>query len=281
MTKIVFIADVFAEQWLGGGELNNQQLIELLKDRGCEVLAVKSETVKIDFLQNLQGDVRLIISNFVQLPEDCKNYIKEKCQYLIYEHDHKYLRSRDPSVFENYTAPDEEIINLEFYKNAKAVICQSKLHADVVKRNIKTDNVVSVGGNLWSLEILDLLSSLGKKKKKEVYSIWNSHNPIKNAPLARAYCIRRNLQYDLIGDLPYKDFLDRLTDNKYFIFLPQTLETLCRVVVECRMAGMTVLTNNKLGAVSEDWFSLKGDELIDTMRKKREEIPSLVLEKLK
>ena len=47
------------------------------------------------------------------------------------------------------------------------------------------------------------------------------------------------------------------------------------------MAGMTVLTNNKLGAVSEDWFSLKGDELIDTMRKKREEIPSLVLEKLK
>jgi hypothetical protein len=280
MTKIVFIADVFAEQWLGGGELNNQELIQLLKDRGCEMFSVKSESVKMDFLQNLQDDVKIIISNFIQLTEDCKTYIKENCQYIIYEHDHKYLKSRDPSVFENYTAPDEEIINLEFYKNAKAVVCQSKLHADVVEKNIKTGNVISVGGNLWSLEVLDLLSSLGKKEKKDLYSIWNSYNPIKNTPLAKAYCIRKNLEYDLIDEMPYEDFLNRLTDNKYFIFLPQTLETLCRVVVECRMTGMTVLTNSKLGATSEDWFSLKGEELIDIMRKKREEIPSLVLEVL-
>jgi hypothetical protein len=151
----------------------------------------------------------------------------------------------------------------------------------VVERNIKTGNVISVGGNLWSLEVLDLLSSLVKKEKKEKYSIWDSFNPIKNTALVRAYCIKKELDYDLIGEMPYKKFLNKLTDNKYFVFLPATLETLCRVVVECRMAGMTVLTNNKLGAVSEDWFSLKGDGLIDIMRKKREEIPTLVLEKLK
>ena len=80
--------------------------------------------------------------------------------------------------------------------------------------------------------------------------------------------------------MPYKEFLNRLTDNKYFIFLPETLETLCRVVVECRMAGMTVLTSEKLGAVSEEWFSLKGEDLIDVMRHKRKTIPDLVLEKL-
>jgi len=281
MTKIVFIADVFAEEWLGGGELNNQELIKLLEERDCQVFAVKSDSVNLNFLQKMQDDVKVVVANFVRLSEDSKSYIENNCEYLIYEHDHKYLISRDPSIYENYIAPDEDIINLGFYKNAKAVICQSKLHADVVKKNIKTENIISVGGNLWSLEVLDLLSSLGDKKKKEAYSIWDSNNPIKNTALTKAYCVRKNLKYELIGEMPYEDFLNQMTDNKYFIFLPETLETLCRVVVECRMAGMTVLTNNKLGAVSEDWFELKGDDLINTMKKKREEIPNLVLELLK
>ena len=43
---------------------------------------------------------------------------------------------------------------------------------------------------------------------------------------------------------------------------------------------MSVLTSDKIGAASEDWFSLKGDDLIDKMLEKREEIPSLVLEVL-
>jgi len=35
---------------------------------------------------------------------------------------------------------------------------------------------------------------------------------------------------------------------------------------------MKVVTNNQVGATSESWFSLKGDDLIEVMRKKREEI---------
>jgi hypothetical protein len=63
-----------------------------------------------------------------------------------------------------------------------------------------------------------------------------------------------------------------MSNNDTFIFLPKTLETLCRVIVEARMCGMKVVTNNQVGATSESWFSLKGDDLIEVMRKKREEI---------
>ena len=155
MNKIIFIADIYAEEWLGGGELNNEELVKLLREKGCEVFTVKSESVNLEFMQHWQSGVKFIISNFIGLSEDCKKYIQDNCEYLIYEHDHKYLKSRDPSGFKDYTAPKEEIINLDFYKNAKAVLCQSKLHAEVVEKNIKTGNVHSVGGNLWSLEILD------------------------------------------------------------------------------------------------------------------------------
>ena len=35
-------------------------------------------------------------------------------EYLIYEHDHKYLSSRNPADFDNFQAPKEEIINYDF-----------------------------------------------------------------------------------------------------------------------------------------------------------------------
>ena len=43
MTKIHFIADVFAEQHLGGGELSNQELIKLLRQKEKEVIALISK----------------------------------------------------------------------------------------------------------------------------------------------------------------------------------------------------------------------------------------------
>jgi hypothetical protein len=44
------------------------------------------------------------------------------------------------------------------------------------------------------------------------------------------------------------------------------------------MMGMTVLANQNIGATKEPWFALKGEELIDLMRKKREDIPRIVKE---
>ena len=66
-------------------------------------------------------DVFFIVSNFINLHEDSKDYIEKNTDYVIYEHDHKYLKSRNPAMYEDYLAPEEEIINYNFYKSAKAV----------------------------------------------------------------------------------------------------------------------------------------------------------------
>jgi purine nucleoside phosphorylase len=81
---------------------------------------------------------------------------------------------------------------------------------------------------------------------------------------------------DLIPSLAYKDFLTRLGKSKKFVFLPKTPETLSRIVVEARMMGLSVITNNLVGATKEEWFSLKGIELINIMTEKRKQIPDLV-----
>ena len=60
------------------------------------------------------------------------------------------------------------------------------------------------------------------------------------------------------------------------VFFPQTPETLSRIVVEARMMGMAVLTNQNVGATKEPWFNLKGEPLVELMQNKRVEIPEFV-----
>ena len=280
MIDIVFVADFFVDEIIGGGELNNDELVEILKSLGHQVRCLKSNNCTPDFINN-NVDSNYIIGNFITLPQASKDILEQRCRYLIYEHDHKYVKSRDPSCYKDYIAPPDQIINYSFYKNSRGIITQSLLHKTVVEKNLKLNNIYSVGGNLWSNKVLNKLEKLSKKTKKDKYSIWNSYNPIKCTSLAKAYCYKKNLEIDCVGPLPYDEFLEKITDNKTFVFFPQTLETLGRVVVECRMSGMTVISNNKVGALSEDWFKLKGLNLIEKMREKRDQIPKMVLEILK
>ena len=75
----------------------------------------------------------------------------------------------------------------------------------------------------------------------------------------------------------YLHFLSLLSNNTKFLFLPKTPETLSRVVVEAKMMGVSVITNRNVGATYEDWYSKQGQELVDYMLGKREEIVNIVM----
>lgn len=281
MNRIVFIADFFAQQVPGGGELNNHELIQILRKRGIEVLEINSQNVSPSFLQQQPESSKYIVANFVALSEESKRVLEAQKQYIIYEHDHKYVKTRNPADYENFIAPKSEIVNYDFYKNAIGIICQSTFHASIVESNLQLDNIHSVGGNLWSAEMLDFMYKISVNDKKSTCAIMNSNNWHKNTADAIKLCKVKGWQYDLIPNLNYKEFLIRLGENKKFVFLPKTPETLSRIVVEARMMGLSVITNNLVGATKENWFSLKGIELIDIMAGKRKEIPDLVEKILK
>ena len=133
--NIVFIADFFADQILGGGELNNEELINILSSEGHSVEKINSHAITNEFVEQ-KSDHKFIIANFVNLPHGTKELFYDK-QYIIYEHDHKYLSTRNPGVFPNFKAPSEHVVNLEFYQNAKAVLCQSVFHTEIAHKNTK------------------------------------------------------------------------------------------------------------------------------------------------
>jgi len=279
--KIGFIADFFAEEVPGGGELNNDELIQILSNRDHEILKIKSSECLDGALKHLEseGYTRFVVANFAALPPAAKKEL-EAHTYVLYEHDHKYLAGRNPAVFKDFRVPKGALINTEFYKGAKAVICQSGFHQKIVQQNLELEHIISVGGNLWSTTTLEFLREMASREKREKCSVMMSHIPHKNTTDAIKFCNVQKLSYDLIPALPYRDFLERLGRNNTLVFLPKTPETLSRIVVEARMMGMKTITNNLVGATKEEWFKLKGGDLIDAMTTKREEIADTVMELL-
>jgi hypothetical protein len=264
MKQVIFIADFFVNEVFGGGEIVNEEIIKGLEKNGYTVDKIKCE--RVNKKQNLQNH-ELLIANFVSLPEDMKEFISNNCNYSIIEHDHKYVRERDVTSYPNYIVSPDKIINRKFYKNAKYVYCQSKLHSDVISKNIGLNNVVNLSTSIWSDEHLDIIEkSIGQNKIKRT-AILNSHNPIKNTNLCIEYCESKNIEYDLIGPAKYEELMDILGKYEKVLILPGVLETFNRFLVEARMLGCKVITDNKNGSTSEDWFSrLKGKELLDFIR---------------
>ena len=142
--------------------MNNEEVINILIKRGHNVEKINCENFLPSYIENNKHK-KFIIANFAKLRY---NETLLNSDYIIYEHDHKYLTTRNPGVFENFIAPKEAIVNIPLYENAKAVLCQSKFHVDIMNLNTKLSNIINLGGNVWDMESIELMRELSKQEKK-------------------------------------------------------------------------------------------------------------------
>jgi len=274
--------DVQEGAW--GGEKNDGVLLNVCKKHiDDDLIAVRSSYLHehgVSFLHDREKG-GFIVASFIFIPPECRRYLMDNGNYVIYEHEHKYSAINNPAGYKNYKIPANQLQHVDFYKRAKVVFCQSNEHALAVKANIPEATVVNVSGNLWASSHLDNLQKLIGRTKKKYVGIYMNDHPYKNMEFNKQFCTERNWSYTLIGNLSEASFTDALSQCSAFVFFPRWLETLNRVSVECRMLGVPVITNEFLGAAGEPWFSLEGEDLIDVMRTKRKEIPKQIVDLLK
>lgn len=91
---IIFIADYFIENFHGGAEMANEELIVLLREQGHVVEKHLSMNVLPGFI-SANKDKDFIVANYMLLGGTCKKELYE-CNYVLYEHDHKYVVNRNP-----------------------------------------------------------------------------------------------------------------------------------------------------------------------------------------
>jgi hypothetical protein len=264
MNKIIFISDYFIDEILGGAEKCNDALIQYLS-KDFSVKKIKSRFVNAPFILE-NKDSFFIVANFFELSEDIKKQLQQNCNYIIYEHDHKYISTNNPIFFKNFLAPEKYIINKEFFSNANNVICQSKLHAETLYKNLVINNIINAGGNFWSQEDLIILQKNINSKKQIEYASMQTDN--KNKGMNKAILFAKSKKFDLslIPLTRYENFIETLAKVENFVFFPQWMESYSRVAIEARILNCKMITNRLLGAASEDYFKLTGQDLLDKIK---------------
>jgi len=267
---IYYVADHDINDYPGGAEKVDYNIYFYLN------IEYKKST---NFLYN--SNDFYIISNATSIPNEQKNKLINNKNYIIFEHDYKMHFTRQPHRYAQNIFPKDELINLDYYKNAKAVILQSLDHLNCFKANNIEGNLLNFSTSIWSKKELDTLESLSNLTKK-TYRACIIGNPgvDKGRDIAEAICKSHRIDYDIIPTMDLISFYNKLAEYPLLVNTPRVKESFCRLVVEARCLNMNVLSHFLYGAMSEPWFSLSGIELIsflrESSRKNIETIKNLV-----
>ena len=265
MKKIIFISDFFNDELIGGTEKNDSVLIDHLRSTYI-IEKIKSKDLTESKVN--ENDF-FVVSNFTQMQEHVKQILSTK-RYIIYEHDHKYINTRDPSKFTAFKIPKNNIINKEFYKRAHKIFVLSKICKQILEENLNLNNVINIGTSLWSNKDLETLEQILLSDKKNINkaSILKSSNPIKGYKEALQICKAKNLKTKVIESKNQKEIWNRLYESEMFVFIPKVLETFSRITCEAKMLECKVLTKpNLIGFFSEE-IDCTGLDLIKEIKKR-------------
>ena len=80
MNRITYISDFYADEVVGGGELNDHEMCEILYNKDYSVTKKPSNEVTITFLKE-NRDSFFIVSNFLLIPKPCLDYIIKNLSY--------------------------------------------------------------------------------------------------------------------------------------------------------------------------------------------------------
>lgn len=258
MRKILVSDFTVKEAPHGGSEWVNQVIVDKF---GLE-FQYSSQLTAWDL------DAFYIISNVSLMRPDLVREIP-KLNYIIIENDYKICASRHPWRYPNSIVPLTERTNYDLYENAKAVFVQTTDHMNIFKANQVKGNFINFGSSIWSDSDLETLKMFLDRKpiKNGKYAVYYTNNWIKNSEGAIKYCRDNNLPIELVENQNDRNlFLDKLSNCSSLVFFPIARETFCRLVVEAKCMGVDVITSKNYGASLENWFDMKGDDLIKFLR---------------
>ena len=282
-TKVWFIADLLLEDVpQGGAELVNRQLVQMLSDTGVNISEVYSFKISPAFLKAHKDDF-FILAGFINMPTVSLEFMQNNIQYLLYEHDHKYVINRNPADYEGFKIPLQQLVYQDVYKNAQAVVCQSELHENILKLNMPEIVTHNMGGSLWTEETLDKFKSLNNQGiiRTNKCAIIRSDNHIKGQPIAEKYCKDNNLEYDLISAPNSLGLYRKLLEYDKLIYFPTSPETFSRVFMEAKLAGCKIICNKLIGALSEPYSWNDEEKLFEEVLSKRNTTRDYILEKIR
>ena len=261
--RVVFVADLFAEDYVGGAELTTEAIIDLSPTK---VFKLHSASLTEELvIKNL--DKTWILCNWAGASRDgLVALVNYGCSYYVVEYDYKYCKFRSSHLHKLQLLNDCKC-HLEahgqfvgaFYKRAKQVFFMSEEQMKEYHRLLPTFQEVGnsqVLSSVWKESDLVRLSGIRSSRTSDngKWVVLSGGTWIKNQEATEAYCKAKGLPYDLVGGMPYHDFLTTLGQYKGLVFHPAGFDTCPRLVVEAKLMGLELDLNENVQHHNEWWF---------------------------
>lgn len=262
-TQIVFVSDLFADDYVGGAELTSQALID---SSPYTVQCVKASSVS---MKTLESGVHAywIFGNFTQLNPQLIPSIIGNLRYSVLEYDYKYCKYRSPQ--KHFEAEKKYC---DCHNNMNGKIVSAFLHgarsiywmSEKQKEKYETifpflsQNDSIVLSSVFASETLGVIKILRNMHRSTVRNGWivlGSNSWVKGAQAAVDYCTQNSLKFEVVWDLPYTELLEKLSMAEGFVYLPTGYDTCPRMVIEAKLLGCKLILNDNVQHKDEEWFA--------------------------
>ena len=269
-TRFVFVADLFASEYVGGAELTSQALIDSCPE---PIEKIRSKDVTLETLE-AGHDKFWIFSNCSAMNMELIPSIVANMEYAVLEYDYKFCRYRSMEKHKHVEGKecdcaDEmqgKMISAFFY-GAKSLWWMSEKQQEIYHEKFaflaERQNVVlsSVFDETF-FQKLAVLREENKNIERKGWIVLGSNSWIKGADDAEDWCKENNLEYEVVWGLPYETLLGKLASAEGFVYLPKGGDTCPRMVIEAKLLGCKLQLNDDVQHKSEIWFDT--DDMLDT-----------------
>lgn len=261
-TQAVFVADVFAEDFLGGAELTTQALLDTATLR---VQKVRSKDVDLRILEKGRN-LHWIFGNFASMDLRLLPVIMANLCYTVLEYDYKYCRHRSPEKHASVTGFPCDCGNDEhgrlvaaFFAGAKTLWWMSEAQRDRYLTVFPglVDTTQFVLSSVFTQETLATLRTMREEADPAPRTDWlvlDSTSWIKGTQASEAWCVENGVPYSRLGGVPYERMLQALRRAKGLVYLPPGGDTCPRMVIEAKLLGCELHINDNVQHRHEPWF---------------------------
>ena len=273
--EVVVVADLFAEDYLGGAELTTEAL---LKSSPLNVYKVHSKDVTMATLESGYNKF-WIFTNYSQMSAELIPTIVSNLNYCIVEYDYKFCRYRSTEKHLSAEMKDCDCadgmhgkLTSAFFHGATTVFYMS--YAQMQRYHDRFPFLAEAdGSNQFVLSscfsdeffaTIKLLRQAAENHKRKGWLVLGSTSWIKGTEAAIQWCKDNNKEYEVLQGLNHREVLEKMSSAEGFVYLPLGGDTCPRMVIEAQLLGCKLEINDNVQHASEIPFCENNINEIET-----------------
>ena len=265
--NIVFVADVFAEEYAGGAELTTKAIIESAPN-GVNICKIKASEITEKTIES--GYQKYwVFGNYTSLNPNLIPLLVQRCKYSILEYDYKFCKYRSVEKHKAATGEDCDChtqmhgklvsafmhaAKTVFWMSEKQLVRNVNLFPFLEDQNEGSRQIIlsSVFDHHTFATLAELRQNATSNGK---YIVLGSDSWVKGKEASIKYCEQNDLEYEVLWNLPYPEFLKKLSESEGIVYMPQGGDTCPRMILEAQLLGKTIVVNQNVQHAQEYPFT--------------------------